>query len=266
MYEGKHEPIITKKLYDDVQAVLNGRWRYSPKDNNKSMPKAFTGLFHCADCGCAITVEVQKGHTYYRCTKKRNATTTCNQPYVREEDLNIEITDLLKPYSLRADWADEMLARVDAEKKQLGQTAKILAGQKRAEIEKINLRLQILLDSFLDGVIDRETYVAEKSKGMSQKKSLEEQCSALLRGRADWLEPFHNWIKTARNAGKIAIADSLQQKRVLALTVFGSNLVLDCKKARGSCVKPWSALVENNQTGGMVRVAGVEPTTFSFGG
>jgi hypothetical protein len=52
---------------------------------------------------------------------------------------------------------------------------------KRAEIEKINLRLQKLLDSFLDGVIDRETYVAEKSKAMSQKKSLEEQCSALLK-------------------------------------------------------------------------------------
>jgi hypothetical protein len=148
----------------------------------------------------------------------------------------------------------------------IAQTAKLMAGQKRAEIEKINLRLQKLLDSFLDGVIDRETYVAEKAKGMSQKKSLEEQCSALLRGRADWLEPFQNWIKTAKNAGEIAISDSLQQKRVLALEVFGSNLVLDCKKARGSCVEPWLLLVETSQTGGMVRVAGVEPTTFSFGG
>ena len=45
-----------------------------------------------------------------------------------------------------------------------------------------------------------------------------------------WLEPFQNWIKTARIAGKIAIAPSLQQKRVLALEVFGSNLFLDCKK------------------------------------
>ena len=27
-----------------------------------------------------------------------------------------------------------------------------------------------------------------------------------------------------------------------------------------------AAAVENNQTGGVVRVAGVEPTTFSFGG
>jgi hypothetical protein len=99
------------------------------------------------------------------------------------------------------------------------------------------------------------------AKGMSQKKSLEEQSSALLKGRADWLEPFQNWIKTARNAGEIVISDSLQQKKVLALEVFRSNLVLDCKKARGSCVKPWSALVENSLSGGMVRDTGFEPVT-----
>ena len=73
---------------------------------------------------------------------------------------------------------------------------------KRGEIEKINLRLQTLLDSFWDGIIDRETYVAEKTKGMSQKKSLEEQRSALLKGQADWLEPFQKWILTAKNAVK----------------------------------------------------------------
>jgi hypothetical protein len=31
---------------------------------------------------------------------------------------------------------------------------------------------------------------------------------------------------------------SPQEKKVLAQKVFGSNLVLDCKKARGSCAKP----------------------------
>ena len=151
-----------------------------------------------------------------------------------------------------------MLKRVNEEKKQSAQTAKLMAGQKHAEIEKINLRLQKLLDSFLDGVIDRETYVAEKAKGMSQKKSLEEQCSALLRGRADWLEPFQSWILTARNAGKIAVNGSPQEKKALAQKVFGSNLVLDCKKARGSCVKPWSLLVEKSSTGGVVPTTGLE--------
>ena len=258
VHEGKHEPIISKKLFDAVAAVLNRRWRYSPSEN-KDEPKAFLGLLHCADCGMGVTCEVQKGHTYYRCTKK-NKLKWCKQPYIREEDLDKQISDLLKPFSLRADWAEEMLTRVKKEKAQNAQSARLMAEQKRGEIEKINLRLQKLLDSFLDGVIDRETYVAEKAKGMSQKKSLEEQSNALLKGRADWLEPFQSWVLTAKNVGEIAVSGSLQAKRVLALKVFGSNLVLDCKKARGSCVKPWSALVESNQTGGMERVEGIEPS------
>ena len=258
IYEGKHEPIISKKLFDAVGAVLKRRWRYSPTEN-KNEPKAFLGLLRCGDCGMGVTCEVQKGHTYYRCTKKNKTAHWCSQPYIREEDLDKEISDLLKPYSLRADWADEMLTRVKEEKKQIAQSAKLMASQKGVEIEKINLRLQKLLDSFLDGIIDREAYVAEKSKGMSQKKSLEEQSATLLKGRADWLEPFQNWIITAKNAGEIAVSGSLQEKRVLALEVFGSNLVLDCKKARGSCVKPWSTLLELNQSGGMERVEGIEP-------
>ena len=149
--------------------------------------------------------------------------------------------------------------RLAAYHQKSAQSDALMAGQKRAEIEKINLRLQKLLDSFLDEIIDRETYVAEKAKWMSQKKSLQEQSTALLTGRADWLEPFQNWILTARNAGEIAVSGSPQEKKVLAQKVFGSNLVLDCKKARGSCVKPWSLLVENTSTGGVVPTTGLEP-------
>jgi len=261
IYEGKHEAIISKQLFDQVQAVLKRRYKWSP-NHTPVKQKPFLGLLHCATCGGAITAEVQKGHTYYRCTKKSRATVWCLQPYIREEDLNKEISDLLQPYSLRADWAEEMLARVKKEKQQNSQSARCVADQKRGEIEKINLRLQTLLDSFLDGIIDRETYVAEKAKGMSQKKSLEEQSNALLKGQADWLEPFQKWIITAKNAGEIAISGSLQEKRVLAGEIFGSNLVLDSKKARGHCLKPWSLLVESTKTGGMVSLFDTARTFF----
>ena len=79
-------------------------------------------------------------------------------------------------------------------------------------------------------------------------------------GRADWLEPFPNWILTAGNAGEIAVKGSLQEKKVLAQIVFGSNLVLDCKKVRGSCVKPWSYLLDNSSSRMVERAMGIEPT------
>jgi hypothetical protein len=67
---------------------------------------------------------------------------------------------------------------------------------------------------------------------------------------ANRLGPFQSWI--------IAVSVFPQEGKALAQEVFGSNLVLDCKKARGSCVNPWSLLVEKPSSGGVVRARGLE--------
>ncbi len=264
VHEGIHEPILSKQLFDQVQAVVAERWRYTPA-TAKVVPKPFLGLLHCAECGGAITAEIQKGHTYYRCTKK-DKRVRCSQRYVREEVLDEQISHLLRSFTLRTDWADEMLKLVKEEQRGIAQSSSQAAALKKAEIAKINARLQRLLDSFLDELIDRETFTVEKAKLMSQKKTLQEQQDAHARGRADWLEPFENWILTARNAAKTADAGSLQEKRVLALKIFGSNLVLESKTARGSALKPWSLLVEVPPTGGMVPRTRIELVTLPSSG
>lgn len=42
--------------------------------------------------------------------------------------------------------------------------------------------MQTLLDSFLDGIVDREAYTAKRAKLMSRKKPLEEQIGRLAGG------------------------------------------------------------------------------------
>ncbi len=98
---------------------------------------------------------------------------------------------------------------------------------------------------------------------MSQKKTLEEQNRTLSNGRAYWLEPFEKWIKTAQNAGEIAVLGSPQEKKGLASEIFSSNLALYGRKARASALKPWSLLAQNASSGGMVGDAGFEPATRS---
>ena len=95
---------------------------------------------------------------------------------------------------------------------------------------------------------------------------MQEQSSALLDNRNAWPEPFQSWILTAKTAGEIAVSGSPQEKKALAQQVFGSNLILDFKKARGYCVTPWSHLSELNQTGGVVGWRGLEPRTNALKG
>ena len=96
----------------------------------------------------------------------------------------------------------------------------------------------------------------------ARKKTLQEQTTALTSGRHHWLEPFQNWILTAKTKGEIAIGGTPEQKKVLAREIFGSNLLLDRKKARGYCLKPWSEVPKFTMGSQMVRSTGFEPVTF----
>ncbi|MBU1932115.1 recombinase family protein, partial [Patescibacteria group bacterium] len=90
LYQGNHKPAISKKLFDKVQEIMKDKSR--PKKRNEKV-YAFRGLLKCGGCDCAITSETQKGHNYYRCTKKK---IPCSQKYVREESLNEQISSILQ--------------------------------------------------------------------------------------------------------------------------------------------------------------------------
>ncbi|HWA85285.1 MAG TPA: zinc ribbon domain-containing protein [Opitutus sp.] len=203
---------------------------------------------------------MQKGHTYYRCTKKGKITGRwCGQPYVREEVLDEEVSRLLSPFVMRADVADAMLARLETERKLTTQASGRATATKHAEIESVRARLQRLQDGFLDGVVERQDFVVEKAKLMSQKKTLEEQSSSISRGGKCWLEPMRDWVLRAKNVHRITTSGSRAEKKALAKEIFGSNLFLDSKKACGRAVNPWAFLADNELSSQMVEVAGVEP-------
>ncbi len=260
IHKGKHRPIISKKLFDEVQVVLNKRFRWSPSVQPVA-PKPFLGLLRCASCGGAITAEIQKGHTYYRCTKK-NKKIKCTEPYIREEALDAEISALLKPFQIPDNSAKELLRRVDAERSEAKKSASMIEAQKQTEIAKINEKLQRLLDGYVDGIIGRKTFVAKQAKLMSEQKTLEEQSYNLANGKNFWLEPLRNWILEANSLGKIIIGASFEdkmKKKALAKKIFGSNLLLNCKKTCGRAIYPWLFIPENPVGSQLVPKRGLEP-------
>ena len=87
----------------------------------------------------------------------------------------------------------------------------------------------------------------------------------------DWLEPFQNWIKVASTLVKIARDNDLLQKKVAAKEIFGSNLRLAAREARGNPILPYEAAQRAAELVGkipesliLVRPAGLEPATFSL--
>src|SRR3990167_6408226 len=248
VYEGKHEPIIAKKLFDKVQEVLKQRGR--PRHKSAIEPQVFCGLLHCGTCGMMITgeyrVKKQKNgnehyYTYYHCTKKRKGF-KCSEPCIRQEGLDKQISSLLQKVSLRLDWAKNLTVKLEKDKKESAQSVSAFVQVSQEKIKVIQIKLQRLLDGYLEQDIDREIYRVEKAKLLYEKKSLDEQNTKLEQKQNDWLEPMENWIKVASNLEKIARDNNLFEKKVVAEQVFGSNLRLAAREARGNPQNQWAAL------------------------
>jgi len=98
-YQGRHEPIINKELFDAVQQQISGQTmelRASQKEF------AFTKIMTCGLCGSGITADEkfkkQKNgnihrYVYYKCTKVKNPHCKCG--FLNEDDLINQLQDLI---------------------------------------------------------------------------------------------------------------------------------------------------------------------------
>lgn len=177
IYEGKHHPVITKRIFDTAQKVL--RQRVKPKTKAK-VKKPFFDLFSCAECGMGITAEIQKGHTRYRCTKKRGG---CSQPYVRGKKLDCRLFSMIQKFSLPEDWVNGLREMMKKDEKETAQSSAAFVQEAKEKIRAIQTKLQRFLDGYLDQDIERETYLTEKAKLLFEKKSLEEQSAGIEQNR-----------------------------------------------------------------------------------
>jgi site-specific DNA recombinase len=234
-HEGRYEPIISKKLFDEAQAMLKKRGQ--PERKPKNEPQPFCGLISCASCGMMITGEHklkrQKNgnvheYTYYRCTKKRKGF-KCSESAVSDAEMNRQLSSLITSVSLPKDWAVELNRMALEEHGNSAQSLGACMKEKQEAISAITIKLERLLNGYLEQDIEREVYRAEKAKLLLKKKSLEEEMTSLSHTHNDWLEPFQNWLNVAQGLHAIASDSDLFAKKVCAKEIFGSNLRLGGK-------------------------------------
>jgi len=232
IYEGKHEPIISKKLFDQVQGVLKQRGKTDRKPKNHPLP--LCGLISCTTCGMMITgehkIKRQKNgnehqYWYYRCTKKNKAI-KCTESCISASKLEHQLSDMIKSVSLPTEWAKELNQIAKAEHANSAHSVGACVRESEDKLTTISQRLDRLLNGYLDQVIDELDYRQQKAKLLLQKKSLQAEITSTQRTHNDWLEPLQEWIKDAQNFDKIASDGDLFRKKVTAKEIFGSNLRL----------------------------------------
>src|SRR3989344_5930020 len=147
----------------------------------------------------------------------------CPEPCIRQEELDKQLSSLIKSVSLPKDWAEELLKM----------------GEK----------------DFKNSAQSNSAFVKEKQNKISsllQKKSLEEEIYNLSHKQNNWLEPMKEWIKDAQNPNGIARDSDLFAKKVKAKEIFGSNLLLQNKTVRpaegGTPFRTQNSLAKTGET------------------
>ncbi len=239
LYEGKHEPIITKALFDRCQEVM--AYKSKPK-SPKLKPYIYRGFFHCKECGCFITTETQKNHNYLRCTKRKGP---CAEPYVREELITEQIKGELKTVSLPTALATGLILMAEEERAALAQAVGLTVQKLRFEIDILNKKMNALLDLILSGQITQDEYAQKKRSFFNEKRDLQEKVAAFERQSVNRFEPEIEFYRDAAHVGEILERGKSDENREI-LKKIGSNFQIGRKVLSFEFKKPWEFLPNFN--------------------
>ena len=180
-FEGKHEPIIAKKLFDLCQEVMKQKSKPQKQDEMKFF--LYRGFFHCGECGFTITADKKvkpsgKSYTYYYCTKK-NPNHICSQNvFTREEKILSQINEAMQKVSLPDDWADKMITELKKEKNEKAQSSRFFAQKTESGIRVIDEKLEKLMNAYLENALNLAEYREAKNKLVNQKQLLKDKLNA----------------------------------------------------------------------------------------
>lgn len=195
-FHGRHEPLITLKQFDQVQAIKSGRYRKQKLKHDHR----YRRLFHCARCQGWLTPERQKQrYTYYRCHKP-----DCVRACAKEELIDAAIYRQLGTI----EFSTEDVAYLRAQCEAWDYPAK-LAEERRVldlRIADLKAREGKLLGLLLDGTIDKAAYQAQQAMIAADLARLQTERSKVGRDQAspDDLERFFELMLSLKNLYEMA--------------------------------------------------------------
>ena len=236
-YEGKHDPIITREIFERVQKVKHSRHR--PRKHTRNF--AFRGLLSCGHCGCLITAEIKKEqYIYYRCTKNKGK---CPEKPLREEKLAELLGEPLKRLRMtpeRINWVIDALKESSQDKDEFRRKE---ISRLQTEYDQIETNIRRLYDDRLNGIVDEEfwkiKYNELKSKLTRIKRSLAEHDQ----GNYNYLENGIRILELAQRAYSLYVKQDSYEKRKL-LNIIASNFVLKDAKVHTELKEVFAILAD----------------------
>jgi site-specific DNA recombinase len=219
VYEGSHEPLIAKRLFEDVQDMLAGRFA----TRTKAHDFLFRRFITCQGCGYSLIGELQKGNVYYRCHTK-----SCPMTSIREEAVRASVEENLAKLTFSDREKSYLAMRIQELKENWVSEKEQQLSNLNVKLQQVTERLNRLTDAFLDGTIEKELYEERKAALLFEKRAIEDQLNDVKSGKASLPETLQKFIELAGDAFSLYQTAIAEKKRRLLKTVT-SNCKVDQK-------------------------------------
>jgi site-specific DNA recombinase len=237
LLKGNHEPIISKSLFGQVQAVFHQANK--PKLTAKQF--AFRGLLTCGYCGCQLTAERKKNkYVYYRCT---NAKGKCQQSYLREETVDGIMAEIVKGIQLSQ---EDLEFLRDGLQESLKNQKSYHEGQIRALTARYNQlqrRMEQIYEDKLDEKVSEAFWRQQTGKWQKEQEQVRQALAGHEKASASYFEEGVQILELAKQAYPVYVAASLEKKRKI-LSFLLSNCVLKDATPTPTYRKPFCWIAE----------------------
>ena len=220
LYQGSHQHLVTRDLWERVQDMMDGR--NASKHRRVKHDFAFSGLIACGHCGCSVVGEIKKQrYIYYHCTGYKGK---CDEPYVREEVLEEKFGALLSQLAFDddvLDWVRDALHDSHADERREHEEAIELL---RDEYDRLQNRIHAAYVDKLDGTIDAAFFEKMSEEWRAEQDRCLRDIERHQGADQSYLEDGVRLIELAQNAQRLfEKQDSREKRRLLNFLVSNSS-------------------------------------------
>jgi DNA invertase Pin-like site-specific DNA recombinase len=214
LYPGKHKPIISQALFDQVQEILNRKSSPKPQKHFYSA----RGFLTCASCGCMLTAETQKGFIYYHCT---NGKGNCDEhkSYLKNTDVDLLLSNLFNNLKFDEEYIEMGYEAYKARNADKNNYAKSSLESISNELNALTDKESRLVDGYVSQLITEQIYKQKKLEIENQRTTLNNQIKEIQAkgGVSDiTLEQIKNvFLEGSRAAEKYLLVDEQEKRNML---------------------------------------------------
>jgi site-specific DNA recombinase len=221
LYQGKHEPLISSKLFEAAQAASLGK-------------AVKVGLVHdhvyrrylvCAACHTRLIAEWQKGMVYYRCHTKE-----CPQKTVREDQVEEELKEIFKTLVFNEMESNYFKQWMKKEYKSIFEYRDKQIKALQIQRDQLKMRMSNLIDDRSDGIIPKEVFIEKQNSLLLQENAINEQLKQLNNDTSSKVFNLVEQFLELTNSAYVSIQTANKgEKREMVKEITSNLQVLDKK-------------------------------------